>query len=63
MFYAVDRTRVTMITPSTACSVEEAERQFTDEPDSLISRRSDAHIVINTGACSCQESHSQLAQE
>jgi hypothetical protein len=63
MFYAMDRTRVTMIMPSTACSVEEAERQFTDEPESLISRRSDAHIVINTGACSCQEPHSRLAQE
>jgi hypothetical protein len=59
MFHASARTRVTMVAASTARSVEEAEQQFTDEPESLISRRSDARVVIITGEQTCLESQSE----
>jgi hypothetical protein len=48
-----------MVAASTARSVEEAEQQFTDEPESLISRRSDARVVIITGEQTCLESQSE----
>ena len=41
---------ITMIFPSNAKTVEEAESQFTDEPDCLLSRTRDDDIVVFTGA-------------
>ncbi len=43
-------TEITMVFPSLAETVEEAEREFTDEADALLSRRQDNDdIVIVTG--------------
>ena len=41
---------ITMIFPSNAKTVEEAEAQFTDEADHLLSRSQDDDIVTFTGA-------------
>jgi hypothetical protein len=48
-------TEITMIFPSQARTVEDAEREFTDEPDALLSRQQDNHdIVVVTGVNACQ---------
>lgn len=45
---AITDTHITMIFPTSARTVEEAEGQFTDEPDILFSRYPDAenHVII-----------------
>jgi hypothetical protein len=48
-------TEITMVFPSRARTVEEAEMEFTDEADALLSRRQDGDIVIVTGVKACQE--------
>ena len=49
-FIAREDTQITMIFPTTAQTVEEAENWFTDEAELLFSRHADAHnIVIITG--------------
>lgn len=47
----VSRTSViiTMLFPTQARTVEEAEAEFTDEADLLLSRRQDSNIVVITG--------------
>ena len=39
---------ITMLFPTEAKTVEEAEREFTDEADRLLSRRQDANIAVIT---------------
>ena len=48
-------TEITMLFPSKAQTVEEAEAEFTDEADMLLSRRQDGDIVVITGVPACQE--------
>ena len=49
-------TEITMIFPSNARTVEEAEAEFTDEAHKLLSRRQDnGDIVIATGVRGCRE--------
>lgn len=45
-FLALADTHVTMIFPSRAQSVEDAEREFTDESDRLFSRHGENEVVI-----------------
>ena len=45
-FLAMADTHLTMIFPSRAESVEEAEREFTDESDRLFSRHGENEVVI-----------------
>lgn len=47
--YAHADTLLTMLFPTDACSVDEAEQQFTDEPERLRSR-DEANHVTSTGA-------------
>ena len=54
-FLARADTHLTMIFPSRAASVAEAEAEFTDEADSLASRRAGRRNVIITGEQICQE--------
>lgn len=48
-FYALADTMITMVFPTDAKTVEDAERQFTDEFSVLASRRADARNTIMTG--------------
>jgi hypothetical protein len=48
-------TEITMVFPSRAKTVEEAEREFTDEGDMLLSRQSNEDLVTITGVPSCLE--------
>lgn len=45
-FLALTDTHLTMIFPSCAQTVEEAEREFTDEHDKLFSRNGENHVCI-----------------
>jgi hypothetical protein len=45
-WYAHEDTEVTMLFPTNATTVEDAEREFTDETDSLMSHREANHVVI-----------------
>lgn len=52
VFRAFSDTHITMAFPTDAKTVEEAEREFTDQHELLNSRRPDAvNNVVNTGAC------------
>lgn len=46
-------TEITMVFPSKATTVEGAEREFTDEPELLISRQSNDDLVTITGVEPC----------
>lgn len=48
-------TEITMVFPSKAKTVEEAEREFTDEDNMLLSRQCSGDIVTITGVQSCLE--------
>jgi hypothetical protein len=48
-------TDITMVFPSKAKCVEEAERQFTDDPETLLSRHCADDIVTITGVEPCLE--------
>lgn len=51
VFRALTETHVTMLFATSAATVEEAEREFTDEIEDLLSRRDDAdNEIIITGA-------------
>jgi hypothetical protein len=55
VYVTFEPTEITMMFPSRAQSVEEAEAEFTDEADALLSRRQDnGDIVIVTGVKACQ---------
>ena len=49
LFYALEPFIVTMIFPTSAKTVEEAEREFTDEHELLLSRAQDLNAVTITG--------------
>lgn len=56
VFLAHADTWLTMIFPTTATTVEDAEAEFTDETDKLISRRADGrNLTTVTGGASCLE--------
>lgn len=46
VFVTLDATEITMIFPSKAKTVEEAEAEFTGETDKLLSRRQDGHDLV-----------------
>lgn len=48
IFVAVEETSITMIFPSTAKTVEAAEKQFTDEYEALMSKNSDIDTITIT---------------
>jgi hypothetical protein len=48
-YYAVQDSWITMSFPTKATTVEEAEEEFTDDADQLLSRTSEADVVIITG--------------
>lgn len=50
IFVAREETCITMIFPTEAKTVEQAEEEFTDEHDSLMSRENDTDTVTITGA-------------
>lgn len=54
IFIAYEDTYLTMIFPSAAKTVAEAESEFTDEWELLASNKSDSDIVIITGEAACQ---------
>jgi hypothetical protein len=45
-FFAYEDTTLTMIFPTRATSVDEAEREFTDEHERLISRHTENEVII-----------------
>lgn len=49
VFESIDRTWITMMFPTQAKTVEEAEAEFTDDCDRLLSRRQDANTIRITG--------------
>ena len=49
LFVALGPVEITMIFPTQARTVEEAEREFTDDHERLMSRRQDANTVNVTG--------------
>jgi formylmethanofuran dehydrogenase subunit A len=49
IYVTLEPTEITMIFPSNAKTVEEAESQFTDEAESLLTRRRDGDLVAITG--------------
>lgn len=55
MYATLAPTEITMVFPSKAKTVEEAEREFTDESDGLLSRQCTGDIVTITGVDSCPE--------
>jgi hypothetical protein len=48
-FVALSDVHLTMIFPTNARTVAEAEAQFTDEPELLASRRDDRNRIVVTG--------------
>jgi hypothetical protein len=50
IYVTLGPTEITMIFPSDAKTVEEAEAQFTDEAEQLLSRRRDGDLITVTGA-------------
>lgn len=54
-FYAHCDTWVTMIFKTSAQTVEEAEEEFTDETDQLMSRHPESNNVVLRGVLICQE--------
>lgn len=46
-FVAIENTTLTMLFPTTATAVEQAEVEFTDETGKLLSRRDDAANIID----------------
>ena len=48
-------TEITMVFPSNAKTVEEAEREFTDEHEMLLSRQCNEDVVTITGVQPCLE--------
>lgn len=46
-FYAIEDTYMTMLFPTKAKTVEDAEREFTDEIDALTSTKDEASNIIN----------------
>lgn len=48
VFVSYTDVAITMLFPTQARTVEEAEREFTDEADRLLSRRQDANTVVVT---------------
>jgi hypothetical protein len=55
-FFAQADTHITMIFASDAATVAEAEQEFTDEADSLVSRRdAGSNRIVNTGEQACPE--------
>lgn len=55
IYVTFEPTEITMVFPSKARTVEEAEAEFTDEAHKLLSRRQDnGDIVIVTGVKACQ---------
>lgn len=56
IFVALSTVEITMLFPSHASSVAEAEAEFTDETEKLVSRHDGADdIVVITGVKRCQE--------
>jgi hypothetical protein len=55
VFESIERTWVTMFFPTQANTVEDAEREFTDDADRLLSRRQDANEVLITAAHNINE--------
>lgn len=49
IYVTIEPTQITMVFPSKAKTIEEAEREFTNESDMLISRQSVGDIVTITG--------------
>lgn len=47
--YAIEDTHVTMLFPTKAKTIEEAEEEFTDEVDKLISRNGGSNDIVVTG--------------
>lgn len=47
--YAITDTNVTMLFPTKAKTIEEAEEEFTDEADKLMSRKSGSNDIVVTG--------------
>lgn len=55
IFVALATTEITMMFPTKAMSVSDAEQEFTDEMEKLVSRRDgDDDIIVITGVQSCQ---------
>ena len=54
MYITTAPTEITMLFPTKAKTVEEAESEFTDEAENLISRKSDNDLIVVTGD-PCQE--------
>ena len=55
IYITASPTEITMLFPTKATSVEEAEKEFTDETENLISRKyADDDIVVITGVPPCQ---------
>ena len=55
-FLAIQDTYLTMLFPTDATTVEQAEEQFTDDVDMLLSRQPGAiNTVLNTGGATCLE--------
>jgi hypothetical protein len=52
LYLTLSDVEMTMVFPSNAQTVEEAEAEFTDAPETLLSRTNDSDIVLIT----CQES-------
>lgn len=49
LFVATGQVEITMVFPTTAKTVEEAEKEFTDESDLLLSRRKGLDLTTITG--------------
>ena len=55
IYVTLEPTEITMLFPTKAKTVEQAEAEFTDEFENLISRHSDNDLFVITGEPSCQE--------
>lgn len=55
IYVTLSPTEITMVFPSQAKTVEEAEREFTDDSDLLLSRQSSGDVVTITGVEPCLE--------
>jgi hypothetical protein len=53
IYLTFEDTDITMVFPSNAKTIEEAERQFTDDAEMLLSRQCDDDVVTVTGVEPC----------
>lgn len=55
IYVTLEPTEITMVFPTKAKTIDQAEREFTDEAEMLLSRQSSGDVFLITGVEPCRE--------